>query len=579
MKSRLLMLIFLMTGFFATSLYAGKKQVCLQLVETSDIHGCFFPFDYITNQPMKGSMARVSTYLKTLRKNNDNVVLLDCGDILQGQPVSYFSNYIDTLNSNIAAEVCNYLNYDAQTIGNHDIEPGHQVYDAWHKATHCPQLGANIIDTKTGKPYFRPYTIISRQGVRIAILGLLTPAIPNWLPETLWSGLRFDDMVTTARQWMDYIRKNEHPDLVVGLFHSGQEGGIVSNGSYEDASLTVAREVPGFDIVFYGHDHTKYCGTVVNKEGKTVWLLDPANKAMRVTQATVNLHKDKGKWTIESINGQLVDVTDMAVDEEFCNHFKSFTDKVKAFANEQIGTLQKDIFSRDGFFGNSAFNDLIQQLQLDITHADISLSAPLQFNAVLKKGPIRIGDMFNLYKFENQLYVMRLTGREIRNHLEMSYDQWVNTMKSPDDHLLLLNDATKGDQQRLGFKNFTFNFDSASGIDYVVDVTKPDGQKVTILRMSDGRPFDENKFYKVALNSYRANGGGELLTKGAGIPKDSLEGRTIWKSKRDLRHYLIEEIRRRGTLDPQAAHNWKFIPEDWTKEAAKRDYELLFGKK
>ena len=185
--------------------------------------------------------------------------------------------------------------------------------------------------------------------------------------------------------------------------------------------------------------------------------------------------------------------------------------------------------------------------------------------------------MFNLYKFENMLYVMNLTGEEIRKHLEMSYDLWVNTMKSADDHLMLLGD-TRGDAQRLGFKNMTFNFDSAAGIIYEVDVTKPDGEKVKIKSMADGTPFDEKKWYKVALNSYRANGGGELLTKGAGIPQDSLENRIVWRSDRDQRHYLMKEIEKAGTLDPQPNNNWKFVPEKWTKPAAQRDRELLFAK-
>lgn len=171
---------------------------------------------------------------------------------------------------------------------------------------------------------------------------------------------------------------------------------------------------------------------------------------------------------------------------------------------------------------------------------------------------------------------MRLTGKEIRKHLEMSYDLWCNTMKSPDDYLLLLSD-TQNDAQRLGFKNFSFNFDSAAGIDYEVDVTKPDGEKVRILRMSNGEPFDENKWYTVAVNSYRANGGGELLTKGAGIPRDSLKSRIVWESPKDQRYYLMEEIKKAGVMNPQPHNNWKFVPEEWTVPAATRDRKLLFG--
>ena len=171
---------------------------------------------------------------------------------------------------------------------------------------------------------------------------------------------------------------------------------------------------------------------------------------------------------------------------------------------------------------------------------------------------------------------MRLTGEEIRKHLEMSYDLWANTMKSADDHLLLLDEKTYGDQQRLGFKNFSFNFDSAAGIDYEVDVTKPNGEKVKILRMSNGAPFDEKKWYTVAVNSYRGNGGGELLTRGAGIPKDSLESRIIYRSEKDQRYYLMEEIEKMGTVEAKTNNNWKFVPEEWVEPAAERDFQLLF---
>jgi 2',3'-cyclic-nucleotide 2'-phosphodiesterase/3'-nucleotidase len=186
--------------------------------------------------------------------------------------------------------------------------------------------------------------------------------------------------------------------------------------------------------------------------------------------------------------------------------------------------------------------------------------------------------MFKLYRFENLLFVLRMTGEEIRKHLEFSYDMWVNTMTSPDDHALKLNQDSKEDQQRAGFQNYTFNFDSACGIDYEVDLTKPDGQKVRILQMSDGKPFDEKKWYKVVMNSYRANGGGELLTRGAGIPKDSLESRVLFNTEKDQRYYLTEEIMRIGTVNPQPNHNWRFVPEEWVKPALERDRKLLFGK-
>lgn len=561
----------------ANAMTTKEKTIDLKFIETSDVHGSFFPYDFINRKPKAGSLARVATYVNQLRsQHGENVILLDNGDILQGQPINYYSNYVDTTSANIAAQVVNYLRYDAQTIGNHDVETGHRVYDKWVSATHCPILGANVIDTKTNKPYLKPYTILKRGGARIAIIGLLTPAIPNWLGENLWSGLRFEEMVSSARQWMRVVKEQEKADIVIGLFHSGKDGGITTPHYKEDAALAVAREVPGFDVVFFGHDHTRYADAVTNSEGKLVACLDPANNAMSVAQADLQLVKKKGHWCVKESLWKLVDVADLPVDNDFVDHFSAFNETVKAYANRVIGTFENTISTRDSYFGNSAFNDLILNLELSITKADVAFNAPVSFDVAIKKGPVRVADMFNLYKYENQLFVMRLTGKEIRKALEMSYDLWVNTMTSPNDHLLLLDSQTRGDQQRLGFKNFSFNFDSAAGIDYEVDVTKPNGQKVKVLKMSNGEPFDENKYYKVAVNSYRANGGGELLTRGAGIAKDDLDDRIVWRSEFDLRHYLMEEIKRLGTLNPQPNTNWRFVPEQWTQEAAKRDRQLLF---
>ncbi len=561
----------------ANAMTDSEKTINLKFIETSDVHGSFFPYDFINRKPKAGSMARVATYVKQLRSQyGENLILLDNGDILQGQPVSYYSNYVDTIQPNIAARVINYLNYDAQTIGNHDVETGHRVYDKWISATRCPMLGANVMDTRTGKPYLKPYTILQRNGIRIAVIGLLTPAIPNWLDESLWQGLRFDEMVACARKWVRVVKEEEKADVVIGLFHSGKEGGITTPAYQENASLAVAKEVPGFDVVFYGHDHTRFSGTVTNTAGNEVVCLDPANNAMSVSEADVQLVKRKGKWVVSNRSGKLTDITPLPVDDDFVAQFKDFNETVKQYADQEIGSFENTISTRDSYFGNSAFNDLVLNLELSISKADIAFNAPVSFDVAINKGTVRVADMFNLYKYENQLFVMRLTGAEIRKALEMSYDLWVNTMASPDDHLLLLDDRTLGDQQRLGFKNFSFNFDAAAGIDYEVDVTKPNGQKVKVLRMSNGEPFDEAKYYKVAVNSYRANGGGELLTHGAGIPKDSLNSRIIWRSQYDLRHYLMEEIKRLGTLNPQPNHNWRFVPEEWVAPAAMRDRQLLF---
>ena len=554
------------------------RTVNIRVIETSDVHGSFFPYDFISRKPKSGSMARVSTYVNNLRKvYGKNLLLLDNGDILQGQPTCYYCNYVKPNIPNVAAEVINYMKYDAETIGNHDIETGHSVYDKWIKEVKCPMLGANIINTKTGKPYLSPYIIFNRDGVKIAVLGMITPAIPNWLNESLWSGMRFEEMVSCAKYWVNYLKVNEKPDVIIGLFHSGKDGGIHTDKYDEDASIEVAKKVSSFDLILYGHDHARHSNIVKGPEGKDVLCLDPSCNAYLVSDAQISVSFDNNKIVEKKVTGDVKSIENIPVDNEMVKNFQSSIDSVNAFVNRRIGTFKNAIYTRDCYFGSAAFTDYIHDLQLRISGAEISFNAPLSFDTCIKAGPIYVSDMFNLYKYENQIYVLKMTGEEIRKHLEMSYDLWVNTMKSPDDHIIAMSETTKDDKQRFGFKNLAFNFDSAAGIDYEVDVTKPDGQKVHILKMSNGQPFDEHRWYKVVMNSYRGNGGGELLTKGAGIPHDSLKSRIIYESEKDQRYYMMKEIEySKNILDPKAHNNWRFVPEAWTKPAIKRDYELIF---
>lgn len=580
-KNLLLTGIALLCLTLTTSCGMNKKNgtVRLKVIETSDVHGHFFPYDFIEHKPLQGTLARVHTYVERQRKEyGDNLLLIDNGDILQGQPTCYWTNFVMPQDENVAASMVNYMRYDAETVGNHDVETGHEVYDKWIREVRCPLLGANIVTKDEKKPYVEPYAVLEREGVKIAILGMVTPTIPCWLNEELYRGLEFQEMVSCAKYWVKRIQEQEKPDLILGLFHSGLEGGIKMEGGIEEnASRRVAEEVEGFDAIFFGHDHMVHNMRIKNPKGEEVVCIDPSCYALNVAEATFELTFKDGKLVKKEIKGEIVNVRDETVDEKLVQTFQPKIDAIKQYVDRHIGTFAEGAATRDSYFGNSAFTDFIHELQLKISGADISFNAPLSFDSRIEKGDVTVGDMFKLYRFENKYYVLNMTGREVLGHLEMSYDLWANTMKSPNDHLLLVNDESKGDQQRMGFKNYTFNFDSAAGIDYEVDVTKPNGQKVRILRMTNGQPFDLNKTYKVVMNSYRGNGGGELLTLGAGIHKDSLNSRIVYQSPLDLRHYLMEEIKRQGTVTPRAAKNWRFVPEAWTKPAALRDRKLIFG--
>lgn len=588
-KLFLLISLFLSVTLFAQT-KGQPKPIHLKILETSDVHGCIFPQDLVKQRTRKGSLAQVETFVKTLRAQKDQtVILLDNGDILQGTPFVYYYNYVNTTGVHQLAPIMNYMHYAVGTVGNHDIEPGHAVYDKFRKEIHFPWLAANAVDNTTGKPYFKPYVILHRNGLKIAVLGMITPAIPDWLPPSIWSGMHFEGMVKTARYWVKYIQQHEHPDLMIGLFHSGTDAnyGIHGEGEPpEDASGLVAREVPGFDIVFAGHDHKPSNQIVTNTAGKEVLLIDPGAHAELVSEADINLtYNSKTGHYEKSISGHLRSMADYKPDSAFMQKFMPDFIQVQKFVNKPIGRFTQTIDARNALFGPSAFVDIIHELQLRKTHADISIVSLLSMNARIEKGELYMRDLFKLYRYENYLYTLKLSGKEIKNLLEYSYGLWFNTMQNKNSHLLLFKKDAAGNlvnskwTGRPQLKNAYYNFNSAAGINYTVDVSKKPGNRIHILSMADGKPFEMNKIYTVAINSYQGNGGGGTLTVGAGIPKNKLSQRLITSSKKDIRYLMMQWIESQKEITPKSLNEWKVVPEKWVKPAAKRDYDIMFRQK
>jgi 2',3'-cyclic-nucleotide 2'-phosphodiesterase/3'-nucleotidase len=263
------------------------------------------------------------------------------------------------------------------------------------------------------------------------------------------------------------------------------------------------------------------------------------------------------------------------------NLFSKQYDIINRYVNKVIGQSTSSISSRDAYFGSSAFVDMIHSVQLEIADADVSFAAPLSYDVSIPKGGVTVGDMFKLYRYENLLYTIKMTGSEIKKYLEYSYSGWVNTMSGPDDLLIKIRVGKDGKpllySGKARLKNPSYNFDSAAGIDYSVDVSKPEGSRVLIKSFTGGRPFVTDKSYKVAVSSFRGNGGGGHLTDGAGIEAKDLRSRLITSTEKDLRFYIMKSIENKKVIEPVLFNNWKFIPERWIKVASRHDYSLLFG--
>lgn len=552
------------------------KEFKISILATTDVHGAFFPNDPISGKLLPGSLSKVSQYLKSF-PDPDARIILDNGDIIQGDPAVYFFNFEDSLSKHLLTRSLEFMNYDAATVGNHDIEAGHGVYDRIHSELTIPWLAANCINKVSGEPYFEPYAILNKGPLKIAVLGLLTPRIPDWLPENIWSGMEFIDMIESARYWVPIIEEREHPDLLIGLFHAGLEftynNQEASTPKNENAVRLVAQQVSGFDLILAGHDHKNWNEYQIDPSGDSVLILGSESRAREIAQAEFSLTKERSNWKVRSRVGFHVSMDTISPDPDFSSYFKDDIERVEAYVRQPVAELLSPLSTRDAFFGPSAFMTLIHEVQLGISGAEISFAAPLSFNTLLRPGMLTMNDLFDLYRFENLLYTMRLSGQEILDYLNFSYSNWFNRMGHPSDHLINLREESTG-----SFRTATayYNFDSALGLDYTVDVTQKTGEMVHISQLSNGTPFDLNRNYLVAINSYRGNGGGGHLTRGAGIPEEQLADRIEFATDKDLRFYMKGWLQEQGSIRVETINNWQVVPSQWVEAGKQRDYKILF---
>jgi 2',3'-cyclic-nucleotide 2'-phosphodiesterase/3'-nucleotidase len=415
--------------------------------------------------------------------------------------------------------------------------------------------------------------------------------------------MTFVDMIETAKKWVPIIQEEEKPDLLIGLFHAGVDytyGGTTRDTvNNENAAQLVAEEVPGFDIILAGHDHQGWDGQgwdpvakkkidVKGPDGEPVYIFGAKNAAANAAVIKVDLSWDAGanRWK-KAISGSLVSTEGVEPDKTFLDGFQGAYDEVKTWVDRPVGKLAGKITTRDSMFGDSAFVDLIHRIQLELSEdtsmglqkAQVSFAAPLTFDATIPSsadGTMYVRDMFNLYQYENFLYTMDMTGKQIKDFLEYSYKLWLATMPNEGGHLIAL---TKDKDGKTVTAAPSYNYDSAAGIVYTVDVTKPAGSRVSITELSDGSPFDLGATYTVAINSYRGQGGGGHLTTGAGLDKTAVQKLRFVNgaTTKDLRFYLLKWFEAQNdAVTVEALGNWKILPEDLAAQGRAVDFPILY---
>ena len=551
----------------------SEKNSSLTIAVTTDVHGVIFGKDPASGKVRESSMSKISSYLNSLGDND--ILILDNGDNIQGAPEVYYYNFEDTKTEHLWPRVLNYIGYDAVTVGNHDIEAGHDVYDRIRGEYTFPMLAANAVNANTGNPYFEPYTIVRKGGLKIAVMGLITPGVPGWLPEVLYKGIAFEDMTETAARWMPEILEKE-PDLVIGLFHAGwnESYGGGEPGSYknENASLSVARKVDGFDIIFIGHDHDLMADYIDTESGDSVLIVDGGSHARFLSLVEVNV-KGQGQDKETVISRRMVKTDTLEVDNDFEKEFSNDYSVIENYINRNIGYLQNTISTGESLFGDSDFMDLIHRVQMETTGSDISFAAPLSLNITIDSGKLYVSDMFDLYRFENMLYTMNLTGSEIDDYLEYSSALWFNTIDRSESRILKYRDDSSN-----FLLNRSYYFDSAEGIEYIVDVSKPEGDRVKISSFTNGRVFCNDSVYTVALNSHRGSGGGGHLVRGCGLSEEELTERLVVSTSKDLRYYMMKWIENKDTVEIRKNNNWNLEPKNLVGDRIEKEYKDLFNK-
>ena len=555
----------------------------LTVMTTGDVHGRWFDSDYVSGAT-NSSLFSINHYADSIRTavGEENFILIDAGDCLQGDNASYYFNYVDTLSPHLYPRLAKYMEYDVITVGNHDVETGHGVYDRVRdelESYGIPFLGGNAIRTDNGEPYFKLYTILRKNGLKVAIIGFTNANMKAWLNESIWSGMDFLSLVPYVQEQVDKVIAKEKPDVVIVSTHSGTGNG--DGSMLESQGLDLYNSLKNVDLLLGSHDHRPY-----SVSNGSLSYVDVGNNARNFGLCEINVKVEGGKVVSKSSGSKVCPADITEIDLAMKEYFKEDFEAVKAFTMRKVGELKTDLSMAESFVGMCDYMNMLHTVCLGCEPAEISIAAPLSMDSRIKAGTLIYNDMFSLYRYENMLFVVRMSGQEIKDFLEYSYDMWIQTATSPSDHVLRI--APRPDPrygtERWSFERASYNFDSAAGINYTVDVTKNYGDRIAISTMADGTPFDLGKTYNVAMTSYRASGGGETMVKGAGIDTANIDERVVNKypAIRDLIYDFIAEKGEIGSeqmYDPAINGSWKFIPENIAGPALKKDFSLMFGER
>lgn len=471
----------------------------LTILATSDLHGYILPTNFTEREmDLPFGVARVATKMKEIEaKANGPVLKIENGDFIQGSPLSYYARKNDQHGAKAIIEVLNDMKYDVSIIGNHEFNYGIEYLKSAITSYNHPVLAANIENEAGEVAFGKPYMIFEKSGVKIAVLGMVTQYIPHWeQPETI-RGLHFKSIVETAKVYVPKLR--EEADLVIVAYHGGFERDLVTGEpteaiTGENEGYALLHEVEGIDALITGHQHREIATTV-----NGVPVIQPGFRGSFLGEITLTLEKNEGEIAVIASKTAIHSTENVPTDPIVIEKMTELTEEVEGWLDQTLGEVTGDMTIKDPNAARLAehpYVEFINQVQMDASGADISLTSLFNNDGRGFGSMITMRDVLTNYIYPNTLAVLEISGEDLKNALEQTATYFII-----EEGKVVFN------PKYIEPKPQYYNYDMYEGIEYVIDLTKEMGQRITSLTYQ-GRTVAATDTLQVVMNQYRGVGGG-----------------------------------------------------------------------
>ena len=546
----LVLTVTMAVGLVLPAAAAVEESKTVTILQTSDLHGMVNPYDYASNKVSKTSLAHAATIIKAERSKDPNLLLLDTGDTTQANYIQEFLNE----NPNPIIGALNYLDYDAWTLGNHEFNFGFSYVTKEISEFEGVTLAGNIYKAD-GSRWIDAYHIFDVDGVKVAVFGIDAPHIPRWekADPTHYDNMSFTSPMEETGKILKEL--DGKADVVIGSIHYGLEG------EYGTEGVRALAETYGdrIDALLIGHAHA-----VVDETIGGIPVLEPGSNGQYVSKVTITLTGSGSGWTVDksATTGELLDCSAVTPDADFLAEFKSLHEKSLAMASREVGQVGKTFLDPVEFLPgipnaiiqDNPVIDLINKVQMEQTGADVSLAALFDSSSNLEAGPFLHRDSVKIYKYDNTLFAVKVTGKQLKAIMERQAGGFFNQYQS--------GDVTVSFNPNIRM----YNYDEFAGVNYEIDISKPEGQRIQNVTYQ-GKPLSDTQTLVLALNNYRYGG---LVSAGLLNESDVVyEGGAV----RDMITDYVASLQ--GPLMPECDNNWKIVGADLSDPQKDLIYEKV----